>query len=76
LDRIQTQEEIGLLIANVFGDKQRINYEDYVKINQELSSEMFLSILTLLQTNLPCSENYYRYKNNYEKYVNTDDDKK
>jgi hypothetical protein len=32
----------------VFGDKKRINYEDYVKINQELSSEMFLSILTLL----------------------------
>ena len=30
---------------------------------------MFLSILTLLQNNLPCSVNYYRYKNNYEKYV-------
>jgi len=30
---------------------------------------MFLSILTLFQTNLPCSVNYYRYKNNYEKYV-------
>lgn len=30
---------------------------------------MFLSILTLLQTNMPCSVNYYRYKNNYEKYV-------
>jgi len=36
---------------------------------------MFLSILTLLQTNLPCSVNYYRYKNNYEKYVG-DGDKK
>lgn len=69
MDRIQTQEEISLLITNVFGDKKRINYEDYVKINQELSSEMFLSILTLLQSNLPCSVNYYRYKNNYEKYV-------
>lgn len=34
-----------------------------------MSSEMFLSILTLLQSNLPCSVNYYRYKNNYEKYV-------
>jgi len=34
-----------------------------------MSSEMFLSILTLFQTNLPCSVNYYRYKNNYEKYV-------
>ena len=53
----------------MFGDKKRINYEDYVKINQEMTSEMFLSILTLLQNNLPCSVNYYRYKNNYEKYV-------
>jgi hypothetical protein len=48
MDRVQTQEEISLLITNVFGDKKRINYEDYVQINQELSSEMFLSILTLL----------------------------
>jgi hypothetical protein len=31
-----------------------------------------LSILTLLQTNMPCSVNYYRYKNNYEKYVGED----
>ena len=30
---------------------------------------MFLSILTLLQSSLPCSVNFYRYKNNYEKYV-------
>jgi len=56
----------------VFADKKRINYDDYVKINQEMSSEMFLSILTLLQTNMPCSVNYYRYKNNYEKYVGDD----
>ncbi len=69
MDRVQTQEEISLLIANVFGEKKRINYEDYVQINQELSSEMFLSILTLLQNSLPCSVNFYRYKNNYEKYV-------
>lgn len=47
MDRVQTQEEISLLIANVFGDKKRINYEDYVQINQELSSEMFLSLLSL-----------------------------
>jgi len=56
----------------VFADKKRINYDDYVKINQEMTSEMFLSILTLLQTNMPCSVNYYRYKNNYEKYVGDD----
>jgi len=72
MDRIQCQEEIQLLLKNVFGEKKRINYEEYVKINQEITSEMFLSILTLLQTNLPCSVNYYRYKNNYEKYVGDD----
>jgi hypothetical protein len=59
----------------VFGDKKRINYEDYVQINQEVTSEMFLSIIALLQTNLPCSTNYYRYKNNYEKYVGGEDSK-
>lgn len=33
MDRLQTQEEISLLIANVFGDKNTLSYEDYVKIN-------------------------------------------
>lgn len=59
----------------MFGQKERLNFEDYVHINQEISSEMFLSILTLLQTNLPCSVNFYRYKNNYEKYIGDDDSK-
>ena len=31
--------------------------------------------MTLLQTNLPCSVNYYRYKNNYEKYVGSGEGK-
>lgn len=31
---------------------------------------MFLSIMILLQSSLPCSENFYRYKKNYEKFVN------
>ena len=69
MDRIETQTEIQMLIQSCFGSKQRINYDDYVKLNQDVSSEMFLSILTLLQTNIPCSVNFYRYKNNYEKYL-------
>ena len=34
---------------------------------------MFLAIIVLFQTKLPCSTNYYRYKNNYEKYINEGD---
>jgi uncharacterized C2H2 Zn-finger protein len=26
--------------------------------------------MILLQSSLPCSENFYRYKKNYEKFVN------
>ena len=33
LDRVQTQAEISGLCSTVFGDKKRLNYEDYVKIN-------------------------------------------
>lgn len=37
----------------------------------EDTSEMFLSIMLMLQTHLPCSENFFRYKANYTKYVGT-----
>ena len=36
---------------------------------------MFLSIMILLQNSLPCTENFYRYQKNFEKYVNTEDGK-
>lgn len=32
---------------------------------------MFLSIMLMLQTHLPCSENFLRYKQNYTKYVSS-----
>jgi len=74
LDRIQTQEEIENLISEIFGAKKRLSFEEYVRINQEITSEMFLSIIILLQQKLPCSENFYRYKKNYEKYMVTNKD--
>lgn len=54
----------------MFGKNKKIDFEEYTRINQEISSEMFLSLMTLFQTTLPCSTNYYRYKNNYEQYCN------
>jgi hypothetical protein len=37
---------------------------------------MFLSILLLLQSSLPCSENFNRYKRNYEKYLTSNPESK
>jgi hypothetical protein len=33
---------------------------------------MFLSIMILLQTKLPCSQNFYRYQKNYEQFLGQD----
>ena len=61
MDRIQSQEEIAKLVEEVFGEKKRIEFEEYTKIITDVTSEMFLSIMILLQSKLPCSENFYRY---------------
>lgn len=72
LDRLQSQEEIQNLLNEVFGQKKRINLEEFKRINQEVSSEMFLSVLILLQNSLPCTENFYRYQKNFERYIGAD----
>lgn len=41
-----------------------------------VSSEMFLSVIILLQSSMPCSENFNRYKRNYEKYLLSNPDAK
>ena len=45
LDRIQTQEEIHRLIEEVFGERKKLSLEEYCKINEDITSEMFLSVL-------------------------------
>lgn len=72
-DRLQTQEEISTLLVNVFSEKQRISYDDYSNINENVTSEMFLSLMTLFQMNLPCSVNYFHYKANFESFLGSTD---
>jgi len=64
------------LIEEVFGSKKRLSFEQFQEINMNVSSEMFLSIMLLLQSSIPCSENFNRYKRNYEKYLTSNPDSK
>jgi hypothetical protein len=52
-----------------FDGKERLSLESFSRINENVSSEMLLSIMTILQDRLPCSENFYRFKNNYDKFM-------
>lgn len=54
-----------------FGEKEKINFKDFLKINEEISSDMLLSVLNIFREKLPCSENFWRYKRNYELHMET-----
>eukprot|EP00347_Sterkiella_histriomuscorum_P019499 403341396 len=71
-DRINTQSEIMIYIENCFlflGNKSFIDINEFTKINEEFSSEMLLSIMSILQDNLPCSDNFFRFQGNYDKFM-------
>lgn len=38
-------------------------------MNEEISSDTVLAILGLFRERLPCSENFWRYKRNYDLYL-------
>ena len=64
-DREQDQEEINKFIEKVFEGKPKyklLNFEEYQAFNQSVSSEMFVSIMSLLHERLPCAPNCFRLK--------------
>ena len=52
-----------------FGNREKISFEEFSSITEEKTSDMVLSVLSLLRERLPCSENYWRYKRNYEMHM-------
>ena len=70
LDRLKTQEEIQEFLNLIFKDKEKISLKEFEDICQNVASEMFLTIIILLQNSIPCTENFFRYKNNYKAHAN------
>lgn len=52
-----------------FEGKIQINFKEFQRINEEIASDMLLSVLNILREKLPCSENFWRYKRNYELHM-------
>lgn len=53
--RSQHQREIKIFINQVFENKEFLTLEDYIKINKQVSSEMFCSVMSCLHYYLPCT---------------------
>jgi hypothetical protein len=57
------------ILDMAFGDKTHINLPEFKRITREVTSDMVLSVLSLFREKFPCSENFWRYKRNYEMHM-------
>lgn len=64
--RVKIQEEISELLDLVFKEKEKLNLEEFQKINEEETSDMLVPVLALLREKLPCSETFYKYQREFE----------
>ena len=61
--------EISSILDACFEGKQRIDPAQFKKINEEISSDTVLALLALFRERLPSSENFWRYKRNYDLHM-------
>jgi len=60
-DRAEMQKQILLFIEKIFEGRESLNIKQFTEIIEKVSSEMLLTIMTLVQERLPCSENFFRF---------------
>ena len=68
-ERLEILQEMYKTLDMCFGDKVKINFKEFLNINEEIASDMLLSVLNIFREKLPCSENFWRYKRNYELHM-------
>ena len=64
--RVETMNEMNTILDICFNGKARIDPTYFRKMNEEISSDTVLAVLGLFRERLPCSENFWRYKRNYD----------
>jgi len=65
-DRKKDTEKITRFIEYVFKEDKTINLAEFTRFNTDNSSEMLLSVMSVLHERIPCSEFYYREKRNFK----------
>lgn len=71
-ERVDTLEEMYSIFKLCFGQKKSLSQPEFKQITETVSSDMVLSVLSLLRERLPCSENYWRYRRNFELTMDID----
>ena len=67
--RVEAMGEMNSILDLCFEGKTRIDPTQFKKINEEISSDTVLALLALFRERLPSSENFWRYKRNYDLHM-------
>lgn len=67
--RVETMNDMHSILDICFEGKSRIDPAQFLKMNEEISSDTLLAVLGLFRERLPCSENFWRYKRNYDLHM-------
>ena len=51
----------------IFANKRVLTLQDYSSFNQNVSSEMFYSVMRVLYDTLPCTKNFLRKKRQFRR---------
>lgn len=60
------QREIKSFVQKAFEDVPSFTLEKYLEFNSQISSEMFISVMSILQERLPCSSFYFRERRQFK----------
>lgn len=67
-DRLESQKELDKLINICFGKQEKLTFEDFKKVTEKVSSEMFLCIFSLIKTHFPSIDQFKKYEQGMRKY--------
>ena len=67
--RVETLNDMNKILDACFEGRQRIDPAQFKKMNEDVSSDTVLAVLGLFRERLPCSENFWRYKRNYDLHM-------
>ena len=60
IQREQEKKDIKGFLDYAFGTFSQFNLAKYIDFNSNISSEMFVSVMTILHERLPCAQFYFR----------------
>lgn len=70
--REHEQRKIKDFVQKAFRNVKKFDIDKYLEFNSQISSEMFVSVMSILHERLPCSSYYFRQRRKFKQKLDLD----